>query len=90
MLLQVIGITRIREYPINYNIYSVLLGYSYFELPFLPNGFAYIFPPGYIEVSQDPVEFALGNHNLLLNLGAIIQIFCFLELCLAIYYLCKK
>ena len=47
MFLQVMGITRIRQYPIDFNIYSVLLGYSYFELSFIPNGFAYIFPAGY-------------------------------------------
>jgi hypothetical protein len=30
MVLQVVGITRIRQYPINYDVYSVLVGYSYF------------------------------------------------------------
>ena len=30
MFLQVIGASRIRQYPIDFNIYSVLLGYSYF------------------------------------------------------------
>ena len=30
MLLQALGISRIRQYPINFNIYSVLLGYSYY------------------------------------------------------------
>jgi hypothetical protein len=30
MLLQVIGISRIKEYPIDFNVYSVLLGYSYY------------------------------------------------------------
>jgi hypothetical protein len=30
MLLQVMGISRIRQYPINFNIYSILKGYSYF------------------------------------------------------------
>lgn len=48
MLLQVIGITRIREYPIDFEIYSVLKGYSYFELPFIPNGFAQLFPVDYL------------------------------------------
>jgi hypothetical protein len=47
MFLQVMGISRIRQFPIDFNIFSVLLGYSYYELPFIPNGFAYIFPPGY-------------------------------------------
>ena len=47
MLLQVLGISRIREFPINFDIYSVLVGYSYFELPFIPNVFLSIFPPGY-------------------------------------------
>ena len=72
MLLQVMGLTRIREYPINFNIYSVLLGFSHFELSFIPNGFSYIFPAGYQEQSLQPVAFALGSHNSLLNLGPIL------------------
>lgn len=71
MLLQVMGITRIREYPINFNIYSVLLGYSYYELPFVPNLVASTFPAGYKEESLEPVAFALGNHNALDNLCPI-------------------
>lgn len=47
MLLQVLGISRIREFPINFDTYSVLVGYSYFELPFIPNIAKGIFPPGY-------------------------------------------
>ena len=30
MFLQVMGITRVKQYPIDFNVYSVLLGYSYF------------------------------------------------------------
>jgi hypothetical protein len=47
MLLQVLGISRIRQYPIDFNIYSVLLGYSYYELSFVPNGFLYLFVDNY-------------------------------------------
>lgn len=90
MLLQVLGITRIRQYPINFNIYSVLIGFSYYELPFVPNGLASIFPDSYKEYSLDPVAFTLGNHNLLPNLGPIIQMFLFLQLCLTIYYVIKN
>ena len=39
MFIQVLGIARIREFPINFDVYSVLEGYSYFELPFIPNVF---------------------------------------------------
>ena len=90
MFLQVIGISRIRQYPIDFNIYSVLLGYSYFELSFIPNGFAYIFPAGYREISLDPVAFALSSHNAVLNLGSIIQVFVFLQLVMMVYYICKN
>lgn len=89
MILQVVGITRIRQYPINFNVYSVLVGYSYFELPFLPNGFTGIFPPSYQEVSLAPVTFALGNQNLIMNLGSIIEMYCFLQVCLGVYYFIK-
>ena len=30
MFLQVMGISRIRQFPIDYNVYSVLLGFSYY------------------------------------------------------------
>jgi hypothetical protein len=51
MLLQVLGVSRIHDYPIDFDIYSVLKGYSYYELPFIPNVFATLFPDGYKEVS---------------------------------------
>lgn len=90
MFLQVMGITRIHEYPINFNIYSVLRGYSYFELPFIPNVFATLFPDGYKEESLEPVAFALGSHNLLLNLCQIILMVLGLQFCLFIYYILKS
>lgn len=89
MVLQVLGITRIREYPIDYDVYSVLVGYSYFELSFIPNAFKSIFPSYYTELGAPPVVFALGNHNLILNLGSIIQVYAFLQVCLGIYYFIK-
>ena len=30
MVIQILGITRIRQYPMNFDVYSVLVGYSYF------------------------------------------------------------
>lgn len=90
MLLQVFGISRIRQYPINFNIYSVLLGFSHYELSFIPSVFSLMFPPGYRERSLDPVTFALGNHNALRNLGPIIQVYLFLQFALFIYYILKN
>jgi hypothetical protein len=49
MTLQVLGITRARQYPMNFDIFSVLLGYSYYELSFIPNAFASLFPVNYVE-----------------------------------------
>ena len=51
MFLQVLGITRIREFPINFDVFSVLVGYSYFEMPFLPNFISGLFPASYQENS---------------------------------------
>jgi hypothetical protein len=51
MTLQVIGLIRAKEYPIDFNVFSVLYGYSYYELSFVPNGFATMFPPAYLENS---------------------------------------
>lgn len=90
MLLQVLGIFRIREYPINFNIFSALRGYSYFQLSFIPNAFQLMFPPGYNENSIEPVAFALGSQNCVLNLGPIIECFFGLQLVLAIYYVLRN
>lgn len=73
----------------NFNIYSILLGYSYFELPFVPNGFSYIFPANYREKSMEPVAFALSSHNSILNLGSILQVYMFLQIVMFVWYVCK-
>lgn len=90
MLLQVLGLTRIKVDLYDAQNYSVLHGYSYFELPFLPNAFSLLFPNSYQEDSFNSVAFAVGNHNLILNIGSIIEVFLFSEICLAIYYTIKK
>lgn len=48
MVLQVIGLIRTRQYPIDFKVYSVLVGYSYFELSFIPNPFGDMFPAAYL------------------------------------------
>lgn len=90
MTLQVLGITRARQYPIDFDIYSVLVGYSYFELSFIPNPFSQLFPPDYVENALEPLTFSFGGQNLILNLGSIILIFLSLQIILAIYYVIKN
>lgn len=75
MTLQVLGLTRARQYPIDFDVFSVLVGYSYYELSFVPNGFASMFAPAYLENSLQPLAFTFGSQNLILNLGSIIEIF---------------
>ena len=90
MTLQVLGIIRARQYPINFDIYSVLLGYSYYELPFIPNGFIQLFPVSYVENALEPLTFAFGGQNFITNLGSIIEVFLGLQIALAIYYILKN
>jgi len=52
-----------------------VVGYSYFELSFIPNGFEDIFPVYYREISLQPFVFTFGNQNLITNLGSIIEFF---------------
>ena len=49
-----------------------------------------IFPDNYRENSLDPVAFTLGNHNALKNLGPIMEVFLFLQICLFVYYVFKQ
>lgn len=90
MTLQVLGLTRARQYPIDFDVYSVLVGYSYFELSFIPNPFSQMFPPNYVENALETLTFSFGGQNLIFNLGSIIIIFLSLQALLAIYYVAKN
>ena len=48
MVLQVLGLMRAKQYPIDFNVFSILVGYSYYELSFIPNIFSQMFPPNYL------------------------------------------
>jgi hypothetical protein len=70
-LLQLIGLCRLRYLPIVLDYYNCLIGFSYYELQFLPNGFSYLFPQFYTEQSVDSVTFVYGTGNLILNFGSV-------------------
>ena len=52
MFIQCIGLLRMRGYPIDYYVYTTLLGFSQFEFNFIPNLFFMLFPEGYYETSS--------------------------------------
>lgn len=90
MALQIVGLIRSKIYPIDFNVYSVLVGYSYFELSFIPNGFITLFPVNYNEIGVQSVIFSFGSHNLINNIGSIIEIYVGLQILLGIYYIVKN
>lgn len=48
MFLQCIGFLRMRGYPIQYYVYTVLVGFAQMEMLFIPNAFYSLFPVSYI------------------------------------------
>lgn len=86
-LIQIIGLSRIRPFPFEFDFYNTLKGFSCFELLFIPNGLANIYPDLYTEVSIDSVVYSLGSQNFIIGFGSILEIFVPLQIILAIYYL---
>ena len=76
MMVQVFGLSRIRDLPIDFQFYNVVKGYSYYEFEYIPNLFETILKKvGYSEVAIDSAVFVYGTQNLLYNFGSFIQIF---------------
>lgn len=75
MLIQIIGLLRMKGYPLAAGVYEVLHGYSYTELHFIPNLFFDLFPQGYKEDSANSVAFCFGDHNFVRNIGSPLLIF---------------
>lgn len=86
MLIQCIGLTRMRGYPLDQRVYGIMLGFSQYELLFIPNVFYLNFPSGYDEYGYDAVEFAWGNHNFINHAGSCLLVYLVLQLFLLIYF----
>ena len=85
MLLQCIGLSRMRGYPIANAVFGALTGFSQMEMLFIPNVFYLNFPEGYDELGYASVEFAWGNHNYINHMGSLLLIYLPLQLFLFIY-----
>jgi hypothetical protein len=47
MAVETVGLLRMRSYPINVDVFTVLQGFSQFEFNFIPNGLVELYPVGY-------------------------------------------
>ena len=62
------GFSRVRDAPYDFDFYSVLSGYGYYELSFIPNAFANPFyANNYSEVAVDSAVFAYSSQNFIIN-----------------------
>ena len=86
-LIQIIGLSRIRPFPFDFSFYNAIRGFSCFELTFIPNGLANIYPDMYTEVSIDSAVYALGSQNFIIGFGSILEIFVPLQIILGVYFL---
>lgn len=89
MFLQCIGFLRMRGYPIQNFVYTVLVGFAQMEMLFIPNAFYALFPDSYIETAYDSVKFAWGSHNFIQHMGSCFLIYIPLQGILFIYYVLK-
>jgi hypothetical protein len=49
MFLQCIGFLRMKGYPIQQTVYTILTGFAQQEMLFIPNIFFQLFPVSYVE-----------------------------------------
>jgi hypothetical protein len=85
-LVQIIGLSRVRPFPFQFDFYNTLLGFSYYELSFVPNEFGLAFPNSYSETSLASAAYSYGSQNFILNFGSIFLIYLPLQLLLFAYY----
>lgn len=90
MFLQCIGLLRMRGYPIQPYVYSILQGFSQMELTFIPNIFFSLFPISYKQTSFDAMKFTWGYQNFIQHMGSIFLVFIPLQTLLFIYYAAKN
>ena len=85
-MVQLFGLSRVRDAPYDFDLTGVLEGFSYYEMSFVPNVFANPFyEHNYSEAAVDSAVFALGSQNLVLNFGSIFYFFLGLQLILLVY-----
>ena len=71
-MVQIFGLSRVRDAPYDFDYFGVLLGYANYELSFIPNAFANPFySNNYSEVAVDSAAFAFTTQNFIINFGSI-------------------
>jgi hypothetical protein len=78
---QMVGLMRVRVFPIVLSVHNVLVGFSYFEMPFIPNPLTY-FIPGFTpnEITTDSAKMVYGSQNLINNFASLLCLVVFLLL----------
>jgi hypothetical protein len=65
----------------------VLVGYSHFDLRFIPNKFADIFASaGYSETTIDSAAFDMGSQNFIVNFGSLFYLYLPFQITLLIFF----
>jgi len=92
-MIQIFGLSRVRDAPYNFSYFDTVVGYSHYEMRFVPNSFSFPFyQNNYSETSIDSAVFAFGMQNFIVAFGSIFYFLIGLELCLLGYliYLRQK
>ena len=72
IVIECIGLIRMRSYPLEVNVFTVLDGFALYEWNFVPNWIVESYPVGYDENALPSIIFAIQNHNFFNNLGSSI------------------
>ncbi len=85
---QMVRLMRVRVFPIVLSVHNVLVGFSYFEMPFIPNPLT-CFVPGFTpnEATSDSAKMVYGSQNLINNFASLLCLVVFLLLITFLFYL---
>jgi hypothetical protein len=86
--IQMVGLMRVRVLPIVLSVYNVLVGFSYYEMQFVPNPLIF-FIPGFTpnEITSDSAKMVYGFQNLINNYASLLCVVVFLLLITLLLYL---
>ena len=87
-MVQLFGLSRVRDIGLDFNYYSSLTGFSFYEMRFIPNRLADPFlQHNYSEEAIEAAAFAFGSQNFIVNFGSLFCFFLAVQLLLLSYLL---
>jgi hypothetical protein len=80
-LVQMVGLMRVRALPIVLSVYNVFVGFSYYELQYIPNPLTYFISTFTLqEAASDSATLVYGSQNIIYNFGSLLCVAAFLLL----------